>query len=114
MMDSLFNALEQRKILTKVIGLALTKPGPGALDVPGVTFLGGQAWGSRTLVKAVEISPLGAPVWIEGRHPHLATVVGVACTTGAPGAPEQSPLKVILPAGSVIALRVVAQAEALP
>ena len=62
MMDTLINALEQRKILAKVDGLALTKPGSGALDVSGVTSLGSQAWGSRTLTKAEETCPLGAPV----------------------------------------------------
>ena len=113
-MDTLINALESRKILAKVVGLALTKPGTGVLDVPGITSLGSQAWGSRTMSKADEICPLGAPVWIQGGYPHAGTVLGVACTTGSPGAPEHSRLNVLLPAGSVIALRVLAQTESWP
>ena len=49
---------------------------------------------------------------IEGRHPHSGTVLGVACTTGSPGAPEHSALYVLVPTGSVTALRVFAQSEA--
>ena len=84
------------------------------MDIHGLTSLGGQVWGSRTLIKATEICPLGAPIWIEGRNSHSATVVGIACTTGATGVPSHPDLQVILPSDSIIALRIIAQAEAIP
>ena len=107
-MDTLLHTLDNRKVVARVEGIAMTRVGTGAMDITGMASHSNQVWGSRTMAKADELSPLGAPVWIKSpESQYLGSVLGVACRAALAGALEHPPVKVLLPAGSTIALRAI-------